>query len=125
MEEVREEVKEEINLVTEGGYSYIESNEGLKVRNAFVNRRIKEDGETFEEYKMRQKFLMNFRKESKKGKWFWKSQKQPSKELMLKVNLNVPGVLESDEFLQHKASNLGTYNKTEVEEFLRSKENNG
>lgn len=125
MEEVREEVKEEINLVTEGGYSYIESNEGLKVRNAFVNRRIKEDGETFEEYKMRQKFLMNFRKESKKDKWFWKSQKQPSKELMLKVNLNVPGVLESDEFLQHKASNLGTYNKTEVEEFLRSKENNG
>jgi len=128
MKEAEVEVKEAVaveDMVTAGGFHYIESEEGAKVRNSIVGRRLKEDGETFEEYKMRQKFVTNFNKEKSKGKWFWKSKKQPSTELQIKMMVNAPGVLESEEFLEHKASNLGTYDKVKVEEYLKSLEDGG
>ena len=120
----KEEVKVE-DMVTEGGYHYIESEQGVKVRNSIVGRRLKEDGETFEEYKMRQKFVKNFNKETAKGSWLWKSRKEPELDLQVKMAIGAPGVLESEEFKGHKASNLGTYNKREVEEYLKEMQNGG
>ena len=112
------------NLVTDGGYSYIENEIGVKVRNSLLSRRIKEDGETFKEYKLRRKFVKEYEKERNKGQWLWTSAKEPSEELKLKIALAVPGVLESEEFSEHRGNNLGTYNKKEVKEFLDS-QNNG
>jgi hypothetical protein len=123
-EEVRE-VKEVENLVTAGGFNYIESEEGLKVRNSIVGRRLVEDDETFEEYKMRQKFARNFTDERTKGSWFWKSKKAPSKDLQTKIMNSDSDVLKSEEFLSHKGSNLGTYDKAKVEAFLKAIEDGG
>tara|TARA_R110002012_G_scaffold59679_10_gene156343 strand:+ start:1912 stop:2190 length:279 start_codon:yes stop_codon:yes gene_type:complete len=73
MESKTEEVAVE-DLITDGGYHYIENEDGLKVRNSIIGRRIKEDGETFDEYKMRQKFVNNFDKEKSRGTRFWKNE---------------------------------------------------
>tara|TARA_R110002126_G_scaffold1738_4_gene10449 strand:+ start:1360 stop:1731 length:372 start_codon:yes stop_codon:yes gene_type:complete len=108
------------DMITAGGYHYIESEQGVKVRNSLVGRRLKEDGETFEEYKMRQKFVKNFNKETAKGKWFWKSRKKPELDLQLKMAVGTPGILESKEFSDHKSSNLGTYDEKKVESYLKS-----
>ena len=116
-------MQDEENLVTEGGYSYIVNEEGIKIRNSLVGRRIKEDKETFKEYKIRQKFVKTFIKEKKEGKYTWLSKKEPSQELQIKVALQIDGVLGSDEFKEHKGNNLGTYNKKEVKNFLDKHKN--
>jgi len=110
-------------LITDGGYRYIENEEGLKVRNSLVGQRLKEDGETFEEYKLRQKFITDFNKQRKKGTWFWKSKKAPSQKLQIMMALDAKGTMESPEFKEHSGNNLGTYNKKQVEEFLKSQSN--
>ena len=55
---------------TEGGHRYIEV-DGLKVRSDIVGQRLIEDGETFEEYKLRQKYVKVFEKRKKEGELFW------------------------------------------------------
>jgi hypothetical protein len=66
----KEKVEETELKVTDGGHSYIEK-DGLKVRSAMVNHRLKDDGETFEEYKMRQKFMKSYVKRKAKGTHLW------------------------------------------------------
>jgi hypothetical protein len=68
-EEVKEEVKREEG-VTEGGHKYIKIDD-LLVRDSVVGRRLKEDGETFDEYKVRQKMIKVYTKDALKGKHLW------------------------------------------------------
>ena len=110
-------------LITDGGYRYIQNEEGLKVRNSLVGQRLKEDGETFEEYKLRQKFITDFHKNYKKGTWFWKSEKAPSAKLQVMMAMDPKGTIESPEFKEHSGNNMGTYDKKKVEEFLKSRVN--
>ena len=112
---------EEAKLVTEGGYTYIVNEEGLKIRNSTATHRLRNDSETYPEYKLRRKMLKEHIGTKLKGNYLWPSLKRPSKELQIKVALNTPGVLESDEFLDHKRNNLGTYNKAEVKAFIDSR----
>ena len=63
-------MEEEDVKYTEGGHRYIEV-DGLKVRSDIVNHRLVEDGETFEEYKLRQKYMKVFEKRKKEGELFW------------------------------------------------------
>ena len=123
---MKEEVSETVSvdeLITDGGYRYIENDKGLKVRNSLVGQRLKEDGETFEEYKLRQKFITDFHKQRKKGTWFWKSKKAPSAKLQAMIAINPKKAIESEEFKEHSGNNLGTYDKKKVEEFLKSQAN--
>ena len=69
--------------------------------------------------------MKHFDKERSKGVWFWKAKRQPTPELAIKVMLEEPGVLESDMFNEHKASNLGEYNKEEVKKYLKTLEDGG
>ena len=102
MEEVKEDlnVAKEGELITAGGYRYIE-NEGFKIRNSIVNRRLEEDGETFEEYKVRTKLAKSHLKQFKQGSYVWLSRRIPKQ-----------GDFKSDEsFKLFEKCNMGTYIK--------------
>lgn len=116
-------MEKENDLVTKGGYKYIVNEEGLKIRNSTAPQRLKKDDETYIEYKLRQKLLKEHIKDRLKGEYFWTSIKQPGSELQIKVAMNDPDVLESDEFLKHRRNNLGTYNKAEVKKIIDSQKN--
>lgn len=103
-EELKEEVPEPKELKkTEGGYEYIElddvEEEGLshKIRNSFSARRLTEDGETHEEYKVRRKMYKQMEKERSRGKYIWISK----------------------QFGQLPSTGL-TYNKSKVEETIKN-----
>ena len=108
-------------LVTEGGYTYIVNEEGLKIRNSTSTSRLEKDEETYEEYKLRRRLLKSHIEDRLKGKYFWTSVQQQGEKLQAKVAMNYDDVLESEEFLEHKRNNLGTYNKAEVKAFLDSR----
>ena len=102
-----EEIKEDLNiakegeLITAGGYRYIE-NEGFKIRNSVVNRRLEEDGETFEEYKVRTKLAKSHLKQFKQGSYLWLSKRIPKAE----------DFKTEETFKLFKKCNMGTYIKT-------------
>lgn len=102
MEEVKEHLEEikEGELITKGGYRYIE-NEGFKIRNSIVNRRLIEDDETFEEYKVRTKLAKSHLKQFKKGSYIWLSARNMRKE----------DVESEQAFKLFEKCNMGTYNK--------------
>jgi hypothetical protein len=62
--------------VTEGGLRYLEDGE-LKIRQDISNRRIEEDGETFDEYRSRLKHIKHFLKMKKRGSLLWDSRRGP------------------------------------------------
>ena len=101
-----EEVKEDLNvvkegeLITAGGYRYIE-NEGFKIRNSVVNRRLEEDGETFEEYKVRTKLAKSHLKQFKQGSYLWLSKRIPK----------VEDFKTEETFKLFEKCNMGTYIK--------------
>lgn len=72
MEEQKEESNKPVRGVTEGGYDYLELESGNKVRGSIVQRRIIEDNETFEEYRLRLKLVKNMEK-TKKPRIIWDS----------------------------------------------------
>lgn len=102
MEEVKEHLEDvkEHELITAGGYHYIE-NEGFKIRNSIVNRRLVEDDETFEEYKVRTKLAKSHLKQFKKGSYIWLSARNMRKE----------DVESKQAFKLFEKCNMGTYNK--------------
>jgi len=53
-------------VLTPGGMEAIQI-EGLFIRNSYVGSRLESDGETFEEYKFRQKMVQAHKKRNKKG----------------------------------------------------------
>ncbi len=100
MEEAKEHLEEvkQGELITPGGYRYIE-NEGFKIRNSVVNRRLVEDDETFEEYKVRTKLAKSHLKQAKQGNYIWLS-----KRIMRKEDV------ESEQaFKFFEKCNMGTY----------------
>jgi len=119
---MKEEVEE---LRTDGGFTYIVNDQGVKVRNSILGRRLVEDNETFEEYKLRQKFAKNFIDEKSKGSWYWKSVCAPTEKLRAQMAVDSKTTLESQEFLEHKGNNLGTYDKKKIREFLKTVEDGG
>ena len=100
MEEIKEHLEEikEGELITPGGYRYIE-NEGFKIRNSVVNRRLVEDDETFEEYKVRTKLAKAHLKQSKRGNYIWLSTRNMRKE----------DVESEESFKFFEKCNMGTY----------------
>lgn len=59
-------------IVTEGGYKAI-IRDGLVLRNSYVGRRLKEDGETFPEYKARRIITKWYLKKKARGTISWQS----------------------------------------------------
>lgn len=120
MEEVKE-VKEVMDLVTEGGYRYITKDENgveLKIRNSIVNRRLTEDNETFEEYKIRLKMAKEFVKSNKKGTLIW-----PSKRILTDTDRQD---LEKNPKLinDYRKLSLGTYDKKKLEQYIQTLKEN-
>jgi len=109
-----EEKKELDVLVTKGGYEYI-LKEDLKVRSSLVGRRLKEDGETFDEYKLRRKGVHQYVEAKAKGKLFWPSKKAPSEQLSMMMAVNPKRGKETPEFKEWAKWNLGTYVKENVD----------
>jgi N-acetylmuramic acid 6-phosphate (MurNAc-6-P) etherase len=54
---------------TEGGYKYIKTTDGLIIRSSIKNERLVEDGETYEEYKMRKMVSSKLLKRKKRLIW--------------------------------------------------------
>lgn len=65
---MEEEKREE--GVTKGGHKYIKIDD-MFIRDSLVGRRLKEDEETFEEYKVRQKMIKVYTKDKMKGRHLW------------------------------------------------------
>lgn len=118
-------MEEETTLITPGGYNYIIKEEivdlgngltgttELKIRNSLVGRRLEEDDELFEEYKIRQKMARFFIKSTKKGKVFW-----PSKRILVDADLKAIKDKDIDVLNDHRKLNLGTYNKEKLEKLI-------
>lgn len=69
---VQEKEVEREEGVTDGGHNYIKI-EDLIIRDSILGRRLKEDGETFDEYKVRQKMSAQHLKNKRSGQLFWDS----------------------------------------------------
>lgn len=71
-----ENIKEEDIGITESGFRYVdmETPKGiLKLRESHRSDRIKEDGETYEEYKARRDVIKSYTKNRAKGQVIWPS----------------------------------------------------
>ncbi len=103
--EYSEKKEKESYPKTKGGFEYKEAS-GLKIRKSIRPDRIKEDDETYEEYKMRRKMKDDAISDHMKGTLVWSS-----------VDYTDPG---------NRDKNLGTYNKEELKELDRElkKKNN-
>lgn len=104
--------------VTEGGYQFLTTDEGLIIRTTIKPQRLKEDGETFEEYKARQKYVQDYLKQKKQGTWFWKSKKAPSQMLSIGMMLNREKTQETEEYKEWLNCNMGTYNKAVLNQII-------
>lgn len=87
--------QEEIGRTEKAGLRYITINindNHYKIRETIVPYRLKDDGETHEEYKHRRQIANSYIKEAKKGKTVWLSKlwgmKTPAKEEAIKNHYN-------------------------------------
>jgi hypothetical protein len=88
-------------IKTKGGYDAIEQN-GIIIRKSESKKRLHDDGETYDEYKIRMKFLAGIEKQLKEEKAkrpFWQSR------------FSIAG-----------QNYVATYNKSKVEEALKKQE---
>lgn len=93
---------------TEGGYEYVLDDQGNKVRNSLVGYRLKDDGETYDEYRKRQETIKNYEKQKKKGETMWPSRNYDD------IRKRNP----KDDPQEYMKRNLGTYNKETVQRLI-------
>lgn len=71
-----EENQEEKELpVTEGGYRYLDGEDGVKIRESKVAYRLVDDGETYEEYRIRRILMQYVEKKQRRIRPMWNSSK--------------------------------------------------
>jgi len=115
MEAMNKEAKE--HPLTDGGYRYEDHKVGdatYRIRGSITSKRLEEDGETFEEYKLRLKLFQNYQKKAKQGSLLWPSKKLPTERDLYIRDTDPANFHKTEEYRRLQLSNLGTLTKEKV-----------